>query len=82
MNGHGKSDSFIVPKNLPNKGSGAPLSAEGEEGRGLTKGNPDQQNRFRTQRRVDLQHALDRIRQKVMSKQRSNPALKYIRNWS
>jgi hypothetical protein len=49
MNGRGKSDSSIVPRKLPNKGSGAPQSAEGVEGRGLTKGNPDRQTRFRTQ---------------------------------
>ena len=46
MNGRGKSDSSIVPRKLPNKGGGAPRSAEG---RGLTKGNPDRQTRFRTQ---------------------------------
>ena len=45
MNGRRKSDSFIVPKKLPNKVGGA----EGVEGRGLTKGNPDRQTRFRTQ---------------------------------
>ena len=49
MNGRGKSDSFIVPRKLPNKGGGAPRSAEGVEGRGLTKGNPDRPTRFRTQ---------------------------------
>jgi hypothetical protein len=38
MNGHGKSDNFVVPKKLPNKG-GAPLSAEGAKGRKLAKGN-------------------------------------------
>ena len=63
MNGRGKSDSSIVPKKLPNKGRGAPRPAEGVEGRGLAKGNPDRQTRFRTQSRGDLQHALVRIRQ-------------------
>ena len=63
MNGRGKSDKPIVPGKSPNKGLGAPRFAEGMEERGLTKGNPHQQNRFRTQRREDLQHALGRIRQ-------------------
>ena len=40
MNGSGKSDRPIVPGTLSNNGSGAPLSAEEVEGRGLTKGNP------------------------------------------
>ena len=39
MYDHGKSDSLIVPKKLPNKGGGAPLLAEEVEGRGLAKGN-------------------------------------------
>ena len=63
MNERGKSDSSIVPMKLPNKGCGAPQSAEEVEGRGLAKGNPGQQTRFRTQGRTDLQHALVRIRQ-------------------
>ena len=63
MNGCGKSDSLIVPKKLLNKGSSALRPAEGVEGRGLAKGNPNRQTRFRTQGRGDLQHALVRIRQ-------------------
>jgi hypothetical protein len=51
MNGHGKSDSPILPKKAPNKGDGAPTSAEEPEGRGLAKGNLLQQNKCRTQRR-------------------------------
>ncbi len=62
MNGRGKSDSLIVPRKLPNNGSGTPRSAEVVEGRGLAKGNPDQQTKFRTQSRGDLQHALVGIR--------------------
>ena len=62
MYDHGKSDSLIVPKKLPNKGSGAPRSAEEVEGRGLAKGNLVQQNRVRIQWRDTLQHALERIR--------------------
>ena len=63
MNERGKSDSLIVPGKLPNKGRGALRPAEEVEGRGLAKGNPIQQNRSRTQRRQDLQQALERIRQ-------------------
>ena len=63
MNGRGKSDSLIVPKKLLNKGSSALRPAEGVEGRGLAKGNPNRQTKFRTQGRGDLQHALVRIRQ-------------------
>jgi len=63
MNGARKSDSPIVPKSVPNKGCGAPRSAEEQEGRGLTKGNSGQQTKRRTQSRVSLQQALDRIRQ-------------------
>ena len=63
MNGHGKSDGPIVPRMYPNKGSGAPLSAEGAEGRGPAKGNAAERTRFRTQRRVDLQRELSGVRQ-------------------
>ena len=38
-------------------------AAEGMEGRGLTKGNPQQQNASRTQSRTDAPSALERIRQ-------------------
>jgi hypothetical protein len=62
MNERGKSDSLIVPGKLPNKGCGALRPAEEVEGRGLAKGNPDQQTRSRTQSLRDLQHALERIR--------------------
>ena len=63
MNERGKSDSSIVPGKLPNKSCGAPQPAEEVEERGLAKGNSGQQNRFRTQGRTDMQHALVRIRQ-------------------
>jgi hypothetical protein len=46
-----------------NKACGAPPAAEQQEGRGLAKGNPAQQNRDRAQDRAALQSALDRIRQ-------------------
>ena len=63
MNGRGKSDRPIVPGKSLNKGRGTPRTAEAMEGRGLTKGNSAQQTRLRTQRRVGLQHALDRVRE-------------------
>jgi group II intron reverse transcriptase/maturase len=63
MNGRGKSDRPIRPKKPPNNGRGVPWPAEVVEERGLAKGNSDQQNRSRTQRRVDLQRALDRVRE-------------------
>ena len=62
MNDDGNSDKPIVPKKAANKGSGRPNPAERLEGRGLAKGNLGEQSRFWTQGQVDLQHALDRIR--------------------
>jgi RNA-directed DNA polymerase len=43
MNRPGESDKPVVPQKPPNKGNGAPLPAEGAEGRGLAKENPHQQ---------------------------------------
>src|SRR5262244_2214124 len=60
-NGHGKSDSPVVPEKSPNK-AGQP-AAEGMEGRGLAKGNPSQQNASRTPSRTDALSALERVRQ-------------------
>jgi len=62
MNDGGKSDKPIVPAKDANNGGGRPRPAECPEGRGLAKGNPGEQIRFWTQGQVDLQHALDRIR--------------------
>ena len=50
MNGHGQSDSPVVPTKSPNK-AGRP-GAEGMEGRGLAKGNSPQRNALRTQSRA------------------------------
>jgi RNA-directed DNA polymerase len=61
MDEHGKSDRPVVPKKSPNKARS--LAAEGMEGRGLAKGNTDQQNASRTLRRTDAPSALDRVRQ-------------------
>ena len=62
MNERGKSDSPIVHRKLPNKGLSALWSAEEVEERGLAEGNTFRQTRARTQSRVHLQHALERIR--------------------
>src|SRR3984893_15886467 len=61
MNEHGKSDRPVVPAKSPNK-AGQP-AAEGMEGSGLTKGNPQQQNASRTPSRTDAPSALQRVRQ-------------------
>src|SRR2546426_3867899 len=60
-NEHGKSDRPVVPAKSPNK-AGQP-AAEGTEGSGLTKGNPQQQNVSRTPSRTDAPSALERVRQ-------------------
>ena len=61
MNDGGKSDKPIVPVKGANKERGRPGPAERVEGRGLAKGNSEEQTRFWTQGQIDLQHALDRI---------------------
>ena len=61
MNEPGKSDRPAVPEKSPNN-AGQP-AAEGMEGRGLAKGNPQQQNASRTPSRNDASSALERIRQ-------------------
>ena len=60
-NGSGKSDRPEVPEKSPNK-AGQP-AAEGMEGRGLAKGNLQQQNASRTPSREDALSALERVRQ-------------------
>jgi group II intron reverse transcriptase/maturase len=61
MNEHGKSDRPAVPVKSPNK-VGQP-AAEGMEGRGLAKGNPQQQNALRAPNREGAPSALERVRQ-------------------
>jgi len=61
MNEHGKSDRPVVPAKSPNKARQP--AAEGTEGSGLTKGNLQQQNAFRTPSRTDAPSALERVRQ-------------------
>jgi RNA-directed DNA polymerase len=69
MNGCGKSDGFVVPKNPANEV--LPLWAWAEErgeGRNPAKSNPEQQNASRTQSRTnDALSALDRVSRKAKS---------------
>jgi RNA-directed DNA polymerase len=61
MDERGKSDKPVLPVKSSNKAG--PPAAERMEGRGLTKGNPQQQNASRTPSRSDALSALERIRQ-------------------
>jgi RNA-directed DNA polymerase len=61
MNEHGKSDRPVLPEKSSNKAKVA--AAEEMEGRGLAKGNSNQQNAFRTQGRGDAPSALERVRE-------------------
>ena len=64
MHGSGKSDRPVVPTKHPNNADVS--AAEGVEGRGLAKGNADEQNALRTQcREVGAHSALDRVRRKA-----------------
>jgi hypothetical protein len=69
MNGHGKSDRPIVPKKLPNKVEAGAPAAEAMEGRGLTKGSPQEQGNLWAQNRIwvvtragEAREAIDRVR--------------------
>jgi retron-type reverse transcriptase len=62
MNGHGKSDSSVVPQKSPNK-AGPEAAAEEVEGRELAKGNLRQQNVPRTRSRSGTHSALERVRE-------------------
>jgi RNA-directed DNA polymerase len=61
MNDQRKSDRLIIPTKSPNKAD--QQAAEAVEGRSLAKGNADQQNMLRTQRREGVPSALDRVRE-------------------
>ena len=90
MNEHGKSDGPVVPAKPPNNGSGhrldrrhpAAMPAEGAEGRGPAKGNPQEQTTLRTQGRDGVQSALVRVRQaaKKDKKMRFTSLLHHIYN--
>jgi len=70
MYGQGKSDGPIVPGKPPNKPAGA--GAEGVEGRGPAKGNPQERTMRRTQGRERMQQALARVRQERDNEGRDN----------
>jgi RNA-directed DNA polymerase len=78
MNEQGKSDSPIVPRNSPNNISKA--IEEAMEGRGLAKGNPPKRTTPRTQGRISVPHALERVRQaaKRDRKQRFTALLHHV----
>ena len=65
MAGRGKSDSSVLPEKRSNKADRpARTAAEVVEGRGLAKGNPDEQNTPRTQSRDHgVPSALERVRE-------------------
>ena len=68
MNERGKSDNLIVPERLSNK---APKgAAEAAEGSGLAKGNLLGQNTHRTQSRISVPSALERVRNAVKGDRR------------
>ena len=60
MHGDGKSDTFVVPKKLPNKAAGP--AAEAAEGREVAKGNTLEPNTRRTQSRGSVPSTLERVR--------------------
>ena len=66
MNGLKQSDSAIVPMSAANKGTSVP--AESTEGRAGTKGNPRSQSTHRTESRVRVSPAAERIRQTATRK--------------
>jgi group II intron reverse transcriptase/maturase len=61
MNGHGKSDSSVVPGKLSNEF--ADTNEERVEGRELAKGNPQEEGAFRTQGRGDAKTGFERVRE-------------------
>jgi RNA-directed DNA polymerase len=78
MNDHDESDSPVLPEKRANKAAEA--VAEPVEGRGLAKGNPQGQNAFRTQGRVNAPSELGRIREAARrdKKQRFTALLHHI----
>ena len=63
MNGHGKSDSPIVPVKSPNKALAAAIGAEVVEERGLAKRNADSTTRPGRSAGQDVPNGLDRVRE-------------------
>lgn len=77
-NGHGKSDSLVIPGKPSNKVEEP--TAETVEGRGLAEGNPRKRNALRTQRRDSTHSALERVRQAASKdrKQRFTALLHHV----
>ena len=71
MNGHEKSDSPIVPRKSSNKADNN--AAEAMEGRGSAKGNTDEADTLRTQKRDSVPSGLERVREAA----RSNRELRF-----
>jgi group II intron reverse transcriptase/maturase len=67
-NEHGESDNSVLPKRSPNKVLRE--AAEAVEGRELAKGNLLGQNTHRTQGRISVSSALERVRQAVKTDRR------------
>ena len=63
MNGHGKSDSSVVPVKPPNKPMVGAIGAEVVEERGLAKGNTDSTTRPGRSAGPDVSNGLDRVRE-------------------
>jgi RNA-directed DNA polymerase len=80
MDGHGKSDSPVVPGKPPNKAKGP--AAEAVEGRGLAKGKRPGQNALRTQGRAGASSELEPLRQAARRdrKQRFTALLHHVYN--
>ena len=78
MHGRGKSDRPIVSRKLPNKAEEP--AAEAGERRGLAEGNSPQRSTPRTQRRVGVSPALERVRQAARKdrKQRFTALLHHV----
>src|SRR5262245_22264490 len=78
MNGHGKSDRFVVPGNSSN--ARPEQAAETREGRGRAERNSGERNAVRTQSRAAAPGALGRVRQaaKQDRKQRFTALLHHV----
>jgi group II intron reverse transcriptase/maturase len=78
MDGRGKSDRPVVPRKPPNQAEEP--AAEAVEGRGRAKGNSPERNALRTQSRVGVSSALERVRQAAQRnrKQRFTALLHHV----
>jgi hypothetical protein len=79
MHGSQKSDGLVVPMKSPNE-AGSTTVEEGAEGRSSAKGNTDEQNAPRTQRRISVPSALDRVQEAARKdrKQRFTALLHHV----